>query len=148
MAPPIAETDDRMAADYYMTFLEYYPNLSLVSILRPGPSTLFPSSFFFVRTSLSLSLSQDNPFCVSSRERLPSLDGDESPWKEASNDEHFALVWLNSSLILVRYYLHHGDSIVPFFPRPSNFDRNAESRSEKFNARYLYGKRFVRNDLY
>lgn len=39
VAPPLVETDDRMAADYYMTFLEYHSNLSFIS--SRGPTRVF-----------------------------------------------------------------------------------------------------------
>lgn len=62
VAPPLVETGDRMAADYYMTFLEYHSNLSFIS--SRGPTRIFHPLFFSVplpRFTLPFFLS-DSPF--------------------------------------------------------------------------------------
>lgn len=65
VAPPLVETDDRMAADYYMTFLEYHSNLSFIS--SRGPTRVFHPLLFAV--FLSPSFSRVHPFYVFSLQR-------------------------------------------------------------------------------
>jgi len=63
MAPPIVKTDDRMAADYYMTFLEYSPNLPRLDFSRRGlpPSSLLCRNSYPPSHGITLS-SRDNVF--------------------------------------------------------------------------------------
>lgn len=94
VAPSLVETDDRMAADYYMTFLEYHSNLSLIS--SRGPTGVFHPLLFFSSLTFSLSLSLEFTLSTFSRYRTRlslSLAARGSDVEIGDrNDKHFVLL--------------------------------------------------------